>query len=153
MCDHGTLTAVELHDWRRPGGPKRTVKVDSCFAALVAGLDRAGLRMVGSCCGHRRRAGAVLLADGGELHINTYATVMRSEPRAELREIDGRWWQELPDDSRYVHLGFCPTPTGARQTFIHHMCHGIMMGYPLFDVLAYAWRHRYPAQSAEKGKK
>lgn len=71
-------------------------------------------------------------------------SVWRENPTAELRfDADGRWWQELPQDDKWVHLGFSPAPQTAWQTFWHHVYHGLLMHYALLAVLAFAWRQRH----------
>jgi hypothetical protein len=133
---------VTIRDWRRPGGPLRTVLVDRCLAALVAGLNRAGVLTTGCCCGHRVEAGSILILGGPDLTIDSYGMVTRENPHAELREMDGRWWQELPGDPAWIHLGFAPTPRGPWRTFAHHLLHGLLMGYRWRPCLRFAWRHR-----------
>jgi len=46
--------------------------------------------------------------------------------------------------SRWVFVGVCPRPKTNWQWFIHHVCHGAMMGFPLLDVLVWSWRERIP---------
>lgn len=62
----------------------------------------------------------------------------------EVREFDGRLWQVLPDDSQsdVIHLGTAPKPTTVWRTFVYHVCHGLIMQYPLSDVLLWSWRNR-----------
>ena len=66
----------------------------------------------------------------------------REIPAAELRWEDGRWWFALPDDPGIVHLGIAPAPTTTWQTFVYHVCHGLIMHYPLWSVLTWSWRNR-----------
>lgn len=77
MCQHGetvrlrlkTLAAVShtgadyWRDW----------DVDRCIAPIVGALQHAGIDMLGSCCGHGRTDGVILLADGRELVIRKAA--------------------------------------------------------------------------------
>jgi hypothetical protein len=70
-------------------------------------------------------------------------SVWRENPTAEIRWLDGRWWQELPGDDEWVHLGFCPAPTNAWQTFCYHVWHGLLMRYPLWDILTFSWQNRF----------
>ena len=44
-------------------------QVDRCIAALVAELQEAGIDMRGSCCGHGRVEGAIVLRDGSSVSI------------------------------------------------------------------------------------
>lgn len=143
MCDGGyDDTRINIRDWRRPGGPWRTVPVDRCLARSVSGLNAAGIQTMGCCCGHRIAAGSIRVFDGQHLTVDSYGVIWRERPRAELREIEGRWWQELPGDPVYVFLGFAPTPRTPWRTFLHHLAHGVMMGYRLWPSLRFAWRHR-----------
>lgn len=57
-------------------------------------------------------------------------------PRMEYR--DGTWWLELPDTQDWRHLGWGPRPRTRARRFIGHVCHGVLMGYPLRAVLAFA---------------
>lgn len=43
--------------------------VDSCIAPIVRALQDGGIDMLGSCCGHGKGHGSILLADGRELRI------------------------------------------------------------------------------------
>lgn len=45
------------------------VKIDFCIATIVAALQRAGIDMTGSCCGHGRGDGNIALKDGRVLVI------------------------------------------------------------------------------------
>ena len=47
----------------------RVQSIDYCIAHLVAALNAANIRTVGSCCGHRRMAGRIDLEDGRVLAI------------------------------------------------------------------------------------
>ncbi len=84
--------------------------------------------------------------------------VTREDPNLRLELRDGSWWQELPAaESRWVHLGFCPSPVGVCRTVLHHICHGLMMGYRIRDVVRWSMKHRHwdgcpkdrPTQSKE----
>jgi hypothetical protein len=44
-------------------------KIDSCIAGIVAALQRGGINMTGSCCGHGEGQGEIHLADGRLLRI------------------------------------------------------------------------------------
>lgn len=45
---------------------------DPCLAPLVKALNDGGLPTVASCCGHGKRDGSVVLADGRELVIREF---------------------------------------------------------------------------------
>lgn len=42
----------------------------------------------------------------------------------------------------FMTLGVAPVPQTVRQTIRYHVGHGMAMGYPLREVLAFAWRNR-----------
>ena len=42
----------------------------------------------------------------------------------------------------WLALGVAPEPQTVRQTIRYHVGHGLAMGYPLAEVLAFAWRNR-----------
>jgi hypothetical protein len=54
------------------GRPVKPVSVDPCIEDLVLALNARGLSTIASCCGHGRRPGSIVLADGRELHV-TYS--------------------------------------------------------------------------------
>lgn len=61
MCAWGTNVEMEL------GG--RTWGVDACIAPIIAALNAGGVPTIGSCCGHGKEPGSILLADGRELVV------------------------------------------------------------------------------------
>lgn len=81
MCAHNdtvplTLTTIQ---WATkedppdydPGPPFRRVwEIDRCIAPIVEALDRAGIFMLGSCCGHGNGPGEITLADGRRLFVH-----------------------------------------------------------------------------------
>ena len=73
MCQWGTNERIELSipaDLSHTGRPiVRTVGVDSCIASIVKALSKAGIRTRGSCCGHGKGDGSIVLQDGRELVI------------------------------------------------------------------------------------
>jgi len=68
MCKWGTDTLVNvkiLADQSCSGEEYwKEMKIDSCIAPLVDALQRAGVDMRGSCCGHGKARGRIDLADG-----------------------------------------------------------------------------------------
>lgn len=42
--------------------------------------------------------------------------------------------------SGWVHMGWAPRPRTRWQKAKRHLFHGLLMGYPLRDVLAWVWR-------------
>ncbi len=43
--------------------------VDHCISGIVKALNDAGLKTIVSCCGHKRKPGSIILADGREIII------------------------------------------------------------------------------------
>jgi hypothetical protein len=65
-------------------------------------------------------------------------------PPLDVREDeDGREWLAMPDYGKWVTLGFAPVPQTVSKGFWHHVWHGLLVGYPLLEVLAFAWRNRF----------
>lgn len=54
---------------------------------------------------------------------------------------DGRIYQELLDDDRWLNVGYIPTPTTRLGWFVYHVVHGLAMRYPVASVLRYAWQN------------
>jgi len=82
VCDHPdretAMTVLSRHDDGTPAA-----WCDPCLAPLVSALNMGGLPTVASCCGHGRRPGSVVLADGREL------LVLPDQEAA--RTLDGLW--------------------------------------------------------------
>lgn len=73
MCEWGTTTPVIV---KIPASLSHTGKdrwawkeIDSCIADIVEALERAGIDMQGSCCGHGKGFGDIILRDGRFLTI------------------------------------------------------------------------------------
>lgn len=49
---------------RRDETGRPTVWCDPCIVPIVDALNMVGLKTVASCCGHGRRPGEIILADG-----------------------------------------------------------------------------------------
>ena len=47
----------------------RRQDIDLCIADIVAALNAANIRTMGSCCGHGKMDGSILLEDGRHLRI------------------------------------------------------------------------------------
>jgi hypothetical protein len=61
-----TILAHLAHD----GQQRQAIKgVDACIADIVRALNDGGVITTGSCCGHGRSDGSILLADGREIII------------------------------------------------------------------------------------
>ena len=48
---------------------KKAAKIDSCIAPIVEALEKQGIHMLSSCCGHGKTNGQIDLADGRKLVI------------------------------------------------------------------------------------
>jgi len=59
----------------------------------------------------------------------------------ETKVIEGELWIKQPDTDD-VYLGFCPKPSNRWQTFVYHVCHGIIMQYSILDVLLWSWKNK-----------
>lgn len=55
----------------------KVVAIDHCIAPIVEALQQAGINMKGSCCGHGKREGSIVLQDGRELVIKTNSSTER----------------------------------------------------------------------------
>lgn len=73
MCGWGTSTVVRVRipaDLSCTGKARwKRVGIDSCIAPIVKALQRAGIDMRGSCCGHGKCDGSIQLQDGRELVV------------------------------------------------------------------------------------
>jgi hypothetical protein len=73
MCNHGEDTLVTVlipADLSHSGVAYwKEAKIDSCIAPIVNTLQKAGINMRGSCCGHGKGDGWISLEDGRELII------------------------------------------------------------------------------------
>lgn len=67
-----------------------------------------------------------------------------NEPVAKIIMRRDGYYFKLPEfNSEWIHLGIAPVPRNVRQTFIYHLCNGLLMQYPLWSVIRYAWRERH----------
>ena len=75
MCDWGTDRMVEVRiapDLSSTGEEKwKAVGIDACIADIVEALQRGGINMRASCCGHGQGDGRIDLADGRVLVIQS----------------------------------------------------------------------------------
>lgn len=75
MCKWGTSIIVWVKipaDLSCTGKEKwRDFKIDSCIASLVKALQKGGIDMRSSCCGHERAFGSIELQDGRTLFIES----------------------------------------------------------------------------------
>ena len=73
MCDDRESVKVYVRipaDLSCDGKEKRKyAKIDRCIAPIVEALQRGGIDMRGSCCGHGKRRGRITLQDGRTLLV------------------------------------------------------------------------------------
>lgn len=55
----------------------KKVAIDHCIADLVAALQREGINMRGSCCGHGKGPGEIHFQNGTVLLVTQYARYLR----------------------------------------------------------------------------
>lgn len=73
MCKWGITEIVEVTipaDLSHTGKEyKKKVGIDKCIAPIVRALEKGGVKMCASCCGHGKGAGYIHLQDGRILII------------------------------------------------------------------------------------
>lgn len=73
MCEWGNDVIVGVTvpaDLSHSGNAyTRGIGVDACIADIVVALEKAGIHMRGSCCGHGKRDGEIHLQDGRTLLV------------------------------------------------------------------------------------
>jgi len=73
MCKWGTVKKVKVlipADLSYIGKKRwKFAKIDSCIASIVKALQKEGINMRGSCCGHYKTDGHIELQDGRLLVI------------------------------------------------------------------------------------
>lgn len=73
MCEWGTDVPVAVTipaDLSYTHEDREDVKlIDACIAPIVEALNEAGIRTDGSCCGHGKADGWIVLNDGRELVV------------------------------------------------------------------------------------
>lgn len=90
MCKHGDTVRVDVlvSPPNRHNTPYwKPVGVDRCLAGLIRALNDGGVETVAHCCGHGKRPGDTILADGRYLVICPDFDTGRVVARAA-----GRWW-------------------------------------------------------------
>ena len=60
-------------------GKWKLCPIDYCIASIVTALQKAGINMRGSCCGHGKRDGEILLQDGRKIIIEREDADARQE--------------------------------------------------------------------------
>ncbi len=101
MCDHPNREAAMVVVERDADGVP-TVWCDPCIEPLVRALNAGGVRTIASCCGHGKRDGSVVLADGRDLvitkfDVERYTQPAESRPREPLNRLTEREFQDLMD--------------------------------------------------------
>ena len=80
MCEWGTeiLVDVKIQADLSCDGTERWKKaqIDMCIASLVDALQKGGIDMRGSCCGHGKAEGYITLQDGRVLVIKDESWLM-----------------------------------------------------------------------------
>jgi hypothetical protein len=66
-----------------------------------------------------------------------------SEPATETTVIDNELWVKYNYGDEWQFLGIAPRPKTVWQTLIYHICNGLLMRYPLWDILVWSWQNRY----------
>lgn len=73
MCKWGENQTVELIQpaciAAEGSDTRKAVLVDRCIAGIVQALNSAGIRTLGSCCGHGKSSGEILLEDGRRIIV------------------------------------------------------------------------------------
>lgn len=64
------------------------------------------------------------------------------EPSTDVMFIRNKQWVCVDYGQDWVHLGIAPRPKTQWQAFIHHIAHGVLMNYPVWDVLVWSWKNR-----------
>jgi hypothetical protein len=73
MCNWGTtrIVNVKINAGRSSSGHTqwKDKPIDLCISDIVEALQKSGIDMLGSCCGHGQRPGEIVLADGRTLIV------------------------------------------------------------------------------------
>lgn len=73
MCSWGTTIPVRVKipaDLSFDGMERwKTAQIDSCIASIVRALQKGGVSMRSSCCGHGKGQGEIILQDGRILKV------------------------------------------------------------------------------------
>lgn len=64
-------------------------------------------------------------------------------PPVRVKYWRGKQWREVPDGPDWIFLGIAPTPQTTWQALLYHILHGLIMRYPIADVLRWSWRNRH----------
>lgn len=75
MCEPGSEVLLEVTipaHLSHTGIERKAEKgIDACIADIVKALNSGGVVTIGSCCGHGKSDGSILLMDGREMAIKT----------------------------------------------------------------------------------
>jgi hypothetical protein len=64
------------------------------------------------------------------------------EPSTVIRPFRGKMWVKYDYGDDWLLMGIAPRPKTVWQTLVYHICHGLIMQYPLRDVLIWSWKNR-----------
>lgn len=67
-------------------------------------------------------------------------------PVQETLIIDGEVYHRRDYHPDYFDIGIIPIPRTRWRVFLYHFCHGILMQYPLWDVLLFSLRYCDPTE-------
>lgn len=92
MCKWGTTVPVEVTiaaDLSHTGEVfVRPFPIDACIAPIVEALERAGIHMRSSCCGHGKGYGEIVLQDGRTIVVVPAGAAMeKTEKRGALGHV------------------------------------------------------------------
>lgn len=119
------------HPSRRPLPPR--------VLRLRGGLPRPHLRRVGPHPMNRVLPPTSYIDRRGEQRVVTVDASTWPFPRAKYE--DGSWWEELPPSDAWLNLGWVQRPTTRWGWIRFHLLNGLLNGFPLLDVLVFAWRN------------
>lgn len=75
--------------------------------------------------------------------MDTVEEINMAIPDCELIEYEGALYGKLqPPDTDWLNLGLCLAPQTVWQTIVYHFCHGLLMRYPLLDVIRFSLTER-----------
>ena len=103
MCKWGTYETVRVkiiaHRSHTGKSYWKDMPIDKCIAPIVRALQEGGIDMDGSCCGHGRCEGGIILADGRELIILEVEDAQRYRHGGMMPDITIlNWIRNLPRD-------------------------------------------------------
>jgi hypothetical protein len=70
-------------------------------------------------------------------------------PSEQFIEVDGTLCETVIDDPHWHRVGYVPTPRTRWGWFLHHLCHGLAMRYPVAKVLLYAACNTRPGDGSD----